>query len=68
MTRQKPITQDDVSRFCVEIVSIGKVPTLDLVRKRLGHRGSFSTIQPFLKFWRDENKDTSPPPSTKSAH
>ncbi len=58
MTRQKPpITQDDVSKACIEIVGLGKRPTLDLIRKRLGHRGSFATIQPFLKCWKDENKD-----------
>lgn len=65
MARKKTISQDDINRICTSIVSLGEIPTLTTVRERLGGTGSFATIQPLLKNWKEtsrENADLPPTP------
>ena len=57
MARKKSITQEHVNQICTTIAGEGEEPTLSTVRERLGGKGSFATIQPLLKNWKEESKE-----------
>jgi hypothetical protein len=57
MARKKSITQDDINQICTIIIDEGEEPTLLTIRERLGGTGSYTTIQPFLKNWKEANKE-----------
>lgn len=39
-----------------QLLEAGKTPTVELIRETLGGTGSHSTIGPYLKRWKDENR------------
>ncbi len=47
------VTEEEVWATAEAMVAEGRRPTLRAVRKELGLTGSYSTIQPHLKRWRD---------------
>lgn len=49
------INQEDVSNACNELVKAGETPTTLRIHKMLG-RGSNSTIQKFIKVWRESEE------------
>lgn len=57
MARQPTISQDDINQICTSIAGSGETPTLSTIRERLGGTGSFSTIQPLLKNWKETSKE-----------
>lgn len=47
------ITQEDVAQACRELVKAGESLSAVKVRKLLGDKGGYSTIQKFIKGWRE---------------
>lgn len=50
------ITQEDVAQACRELVKAGESLSAVKVRKLLGDKGGYSTIQKFIKGWRDSEE------------
>jgi len=61
----KAADRQNVFEICDELNEKGQKPTLDRVRQMLGG-GSFTTIQPLLKEWK-EKRATDPAPDSLSA-
>lgn len=50
------ITQEDVAQACRELVKAGESLSAVKVRKLLGDKGGYSTIQKFIKGWRESEE------------
>lgn len=61
MAREAVATAAEVWRIAEEIAQAGAVPTVQAVRDRLGG-GSFSTLSPLLKQWKEEREAAKAPP------
>ncbi|MBF0383193.1 MAG: DNA-binding protein [Magnetococcales bacterium] len=56
MGRNTKVTQEDVDRIANALTAANKEPTLSAIKDQLGS-GSFSTIGPMLKIWKDAKKE-----------